>query len=179
MREATTGLGLAEKLAVSPTDKMQRICAMGVLRDERAAPMDTELLGFEIPGVVARWRQEAITARAVRTSQGSAGVIKSLAAVRRRYDELMTRAAAAPEATLGQRLYTARRRANLTAAEAAARRHPVAHRGIDRRAGRGMTLWSCNRLCVARAKPVTSATNCRHVFAATMRLPGKKAAQVP
>jgi hypothetical protein len=92
MREATTGLGLAEKLAVSPTDKMQRICAMGVLRDERAAPMDTELLGFEIPGVVARWRQEAITARAVRTSQGSAGVIKSLAAVRRRYDELMTRA---------------------------------------------------------------------------------------
>jgi hypothetical protein len=85
-----------------------------------AAPMDTELLGFEIPGVVARWRQEAITARAVRTSQGSAGVIKSLAAVRRRYDELMTRAAAAPEATLGQRLYTARRRANLTAAGAAA-----------------------------------------------------------
>jgi transcriptional regulator with XRE-family HTH domain len=65
-------------------------------------------------------RLEAITARAVRTSQGSTGVIKSLAAVRRRYDELMTRAAAAPEATLGQRLYTARRRANLTAAEAAA-----------------------------------------------------------
>lgn len=65
-------------------------------------------------------RLEAITARAVRTSQGSVGVIKSLAAVRRRYDELMTRAAAAPKATLGQRLYTARRRANLTTAEAAA-----------------------------------------------------------
>jgi transcriptional regulator with XRE-family HTH domain len=65
-------------------------------------------------------RLEAITARAVRTNQGSAGVIKSLAAVRSRYDELMTRAAATPEATLGQRLYTARRRANLTAAEAAA-----------------------------------------------------------
>ena len=32
----------------------------------------------------------------------------------------MSRAAATPEATLGQRLYTARRRANLTAAEAAA-----------------------------------------------------------
>ena len=65
-------------------------------------------------------RLEAITARAVRTSQGSAAVIRSLGAVRRRYDELMTRAAAAPGATLGQRLYTARRRANLTADEAAA-----------------------------------------------------------
>ena len=63
---------------------------------------------------------DQITARAVRTSQGSPGVIKSLGAVRRRYDELMIRAAATPEATLGQRLYTARRRANLTAAEAAA-----------------------------------------------------------
>jgi transcriptional regulator with XRE-family HTH domain len=65
-------------------------------------------------------RLEAITARAVRSSQGAPGVIKSLAGVRRRYDELMTRAAATPDATLGQRLYTARRRANLTAAEAAA-----------------------------------------------------------
>ena len=65
-------------------------------------------------------RLETITARAVRTSQGSPGVIKSFAAVRRRYDELMTRAAAAPGSTLGQRLYTARRRANLTAEEAAA-----------------------------------------------------------
>jgi transcriptional regulator with XRE-family HTH domain len=65
-------------------------------------------------------RLEAITARAVRTSQGSPAVIKSLAAVRGRYDELMSRAATAPGATLGQRLYTARRRANLTAAEAAA-----------------------------------------------------------
>ena len=65
-------------------------------------------------------RLEAVTARAVRTSQGSPAIIKSLAGVRRRYDELMTRAAAAPGATLGQRLYTARRRANLTAAEAAA-----------------------------------------------------------
>jgi transcriptional regulator with XRE-family HTH domain len=65
-------------------------------------------------------RLETITARAVRTSQSSPGVIKSLAAVRRRYDELMTRAAAAPGATLGQRLYTARRRANLTTEEAAA-----------------------------------------------------------
>jgi transcriptional regulator with XRE-family HTH domain len=65
-------------------------------------------------------RLEAITARAVRTSQGSPGVIKSLSAVRRRYDELMSRASAAPGSTLGQRLYTARRRASLTTEEAAA-----------------------------------------------------------
>jgi transcriptional regulator with XRE-family HTH domain len=65
-------------------------------------------------------RLEAITARAVRTSWGSPAVLKSLTAVRRRYDELMTRAAGAPGATLGQRLYTARRHANLTAEEAAA-----------------------------------------------------------
>jgi len=65
-------------------------------------------------------RLETVTARAVRSSHGSPAVIKSLAAVRRRYDELMTRAAAAPGATLGQRLYIARRRANLSAAETAA-----------------------------------------------------------
>jgi DNA-binding XRE family transcriptional regulator len=71
--------------------------------------------------VLADLRQlEAITARAVRGSAGAPAVIKSLAAVRRRYDELMTRAAAAPGATLGQRLYAARRRANVTAAETAA-----------------------------------------------------------
>lgn len=65
-------------------------------------------------------RLEAVTARAVRSSQGSASVIKSLTTIRRQYDALMTRAAAAPGATLGQRLYTARRHASLTPAEAAA-----------------------------------------------------------
>jgi transcriptional regulator with XRE-family HTH domain len=65
-------------------------------------------------------RLEAVTARAVRTSHGAPAVIRALAAVRGRYDELMSRAAAAPGATLGQRLYVARRRVNLSAAEAAA-----------------------------------------------------------
>ncbi len=46
-------------------------------------------------------------------------MITSLRLVRHRYGELMTRAAAAPGATLGQRLYTARSAAALTAAEAA------------------------------------------------------------
>lgn len=73
-----------------------------------------------ISAVLADLRQlEMITARAVRSSRGSPEVIKALSAVRRRYDDLMERAATAPGATLGQRLHTARRRANLTAAEAA------------------------------------------------------------
>jgi transcriptional regulator with XRE-family HTH domain len=62
---------------------------------------------------------EIITARAVRTSAAAPAVIRALGAVRRRYDELMTMAAAAPGATLGQRLYVARRQSDLSAAEAA------------------------------------------------------------
>lgn len=62
---------------------------------------------------------EAITARAVRSSQGSPEVIKSLRLIRQRYNDLMMRAAAAAGATLGQRLYTARTRAALSVAEAA------------------------------------------------------------
>jgi ribosome-binding protein aMBF1 (putative translation factor) len=62
---------------------------------------------------------EAITAKAVRTSAAAPAVIRALAAVRRRYDELMTTAAASPGATVGQRLYTARRQSNVSVAEAA------------------------------------------------------------
>ena len=43
----------------------------------------------------------------------------ALSTVRKRYDELMLRSATAPAATLGQRLYAARRRAKLTAEETA------------------------------------------------------------
>ena len=46
-------------------------------------------------------------------------VVLALRTVRGCYDDLMFRAAAAPGATLGQRLYAARRRANLSAAETA------------------------------------------------------------
>lgn len=64
---------------------------------------------------------EALAARAMRHSQGSpAEVVKSLGLIRGRYDELMLKAAAHPGASLGQRLYAARRRANLSAGEAAA-----------------------------------------------------------
>lgn len=64
---------------------------------------------------------EALAIRAVRHSEGSpAEVVKSLGHIRGRYDDLMLRAAAHPGATLGQRLYAVRRRANLGAGEAAA-----------------------------------------------------------
>ena len=63
---------------------------------------------------------ERLAARAVRHSGGSPAVIKALGAVRRRYDELMIQAAGSPGATLGQRLYAARRLVNVTAAETAA-----------------------------------------------------------
>ena len=46
-------------------------------------------------------------------------MIRALKTVRDRYGQLMTLAAAAPSATLGQRLYTARTAAALSAAEAA------------------------------------------------------------
>ncbi|MDP9115678.1 MAG: helix-turn-helix domain-containing protein [Actinomycetota bacterium] len=62
---------------------------------------------------------EAVTAKAVRSSAGNPAVIRALAAVRRCYDELMATAAVAPGATLGQRLYTARRRCSLSVTEVA------------------------------------------------------------
>lgn len=62
---------------------------------------------------------ETVVARAAQRSRGTPDVVLALRTVRRRYDDLMFRAAAGPSATLGQRLYAARRRANLSAAETA------------------------------------------------------------
>jgi transcriptional regulator with XRE-family HTH domain len=62
---------------------------------------------------------EAVVARAARQSRGTPAVVMALSAVRKRYEELMFRAAAAPGAALGQRLFAARRRANLSAGETA------------------------------------------------------------
>lgn len=62
---------------------------------------------------------EAVATRAARISQVTAPLIKALGAVRRQIDDLTMHAATAPGATLGQRLYAARRRANLTIGETA------------------------------------------------------------
>ena len=75
---------------------------------ERAAP------------ILADLRQlEAIAVRATRISRITPELIKALSAVRRYHDELMTLSATAPGATLAQRLYAARRRANLSTQETA------------------------------------------------------------
>jgi hypothetical protein len=64
-------------------------------------------------------RLETVVARAAQRSRGTADVVLALRTVRGCYDDLMFRAASAPGATLGQRLYAARRRANLTVVETA------------------------------------------------------------
>ncbi len=70
--------------------------------------------------VLADLRQlEAVAARAARLSMVTPALIKALSAVRSQIDELTTRAATAPGATLGQRLYAARRQSNLTIGETA------------------------------------------------------------
>jgi hypothetical protein len=56
---------------------------------------------------------------AANRSRSTPAVIVALSGVRTCYDDLTDRAAASPGATLGQRLYSARRRARLSAAETA------------------------------------------------------------
>ncbi len=62
---------------------------------------------------------EAVAAGAAGSAKGAPEVALVLSAVRRCYKDLMLRAARAPGATLGQRLYAARYRAELTAEETA------------------------------------------------------------
>ncbi len=70
--------------------------------------------------ILADLRQlEAIAVRATRISRITPELIKALGTVRRHYDELMTLGATAPGAPLAQRLYAARRRANLSPGETA------------------------------------------------------------
>ena len=124
---AVPGTAAAEPAAPGDDDAPLIVGAVDVAMSTVAAaimalPADEDpQFAHRIRAVLADVRQlEAITARAVRSSHGAPSVIRSLGTVRRLYDELMTRAAAASGATLGQRLYTARRTANLTAADAAA-----------------------------------------------------------
>ncbi|HJT92626.1 MAG TPA: transcriptional regulator [Mycobacterium sp.] len=83
-------------------------------------PMDDSEFTPRVTAILSDLRQlEAVAATATRISRVTPALIKALSTVRSRYDELMMRAARAPEATLGQRLYAARRGANLTIAETA------------------------------------------------------------
>lgn len=64
-------------------------------------------------------RLERLASSAARNAKGSPSVILALSGVRRSYNDLMMRAARSPGATLGQRLYGARHRAELNLEEAA------------------------------------------------------------
>ena len=73
-----------------------------------------------ITAILSDLRQlEAVSVRATRIGRVTPTLIRALSTVRRRIEELTMRAASAPNATLGQRLYAARRNSNLTVVETA------------------------------------------------------------
>jgi DNA-binding XRE family transcriptional regulator len=82
-------------------------------------PSDPEFTPRATP-LLANLRQlETVAANAARNARGTPSVALALSAVRRRYNELMLRAATSPSATLGQRVYGARHSAELGIEEAA------------------------------------------------------------
>lgn len=88
------------------------IDALPPLEDRDFTPRATAIL--------ADLRQlEAVAARAARIGRVTPTLIKALSTVRREIEELTMLASTAATATLGQRLYAARRRANLTVGETA------------------------------------------------------------
>ena len=64
-------------------------------------------------------RLDTMATKALHSTTGAREIALALSTVRRRYEELTLRAATAPGATLGQRLFAARRSANLTEQETA------------------------------------------------------------
>jgi transcriptional regulator with XRE-family HTH domain len=83
-------------------------------------PVDDAEFTPRVTAILADLRQlESVAARATRISQVTPALIKALGTVRRQMDELTILGATAPRATLGQRVYATRRRANLTIAETA------------------------------------------------------------
>ncbi len=83
-------------------------------------PLDDPDFTPRVTAILTDLRQlEQVAARAARIGRVTPPLIKALSLVRRELDELTMLAAAAPTATLGQRVYAARRRANLTIAETA------------------------------------------------------------
>lgn len=87
---------------------------------EALPPNDDPNFSPRVGAILSDLRQlEAVAARATRIGKVTPALIRALSGVRRRIDELTMLAATADGATLGQRLYSARRTANLTIAETA------------------------------------------------------------
>ena len=82
--------------------------------------VDDPTFTTRVTAILADLRQlEAVAARATRISKVTPALIRALSTVRSQIDKLTMFGATAPRATLGQRLYAARRRANLTVFETA------------------------------------------------------------
>jgi transcriptional regulator with XRE-family HTH domain len=82
-------------------------------------PSDPEFTQ-RITGMLADLRKlERVASNAARNAKGTPSVVLALSTVRRTYNDLMTRAARSPRATLGQRLHGARHRAEISLEEAA------------------------------------------------------------
>ena len=83
-------------------------------------PVSDPDFGAQAAAQLAQLRRLLATTANAARSAPALEVVLALSDVRRTYSDLMLRAAAAPAATLGQRLYAARHRAQLSAEEIAA-----------------------------------------------------------
>ncbi|GAB7144207.1 FHA domain-containing protein [Mycobacterium riyadhense] len=114
--EASTSDGPASLIAQAVAAAVDT-CSLAIAA--LPSPQDPDFTERAAP-ILADLRQlEGIAVQATRISRITPELIKALGAVRRHHDKLMTLSATAPGATLAQRLYAARRRANLSTAETA------------------------------------------------------------
>jgi transcriptional regulator with XRE-family HTH domain len=115
-REAVSGADEAPLIAQAVVTAVH---TLGVAIDS-LPPIDDPDFTPRLTAILADLRKlEAVAARATRISKVTPALIKALSTVRRQIDELTMFGASAPRATLGQRLYATRRRANLTISETA------------------------------------------------------------
>ncbi|MBB2988984.1 transcriptional regulator with XRE-family HTH domain [Mycolicibacterium iranicum] len=103
---------MAETIALALANIRAQIDSLPAPADPAFPPRAAALLGDLA-------RLEALAYNASRGALGAETVFVQLSAVRRAYRELMMRAATSPQATLGQRLFAARHRAELSVEEAA------------------------------------------------------------
>jgi transcriptional regulator with XRE-family HTH domain len=82
-------------------------------------PSEPEFTAKASPILADLRKLETVASNAARNAKGTPAVVLALSAVRRTYNDLMLRAARSPSATLGQRLYRARHRAELSVEETA------------------------------------------------------------
>jgi transcriptional regulator with XRE-family HTH domain len=115
-REAISGADEAPLIAQAVVTAVH---TLGVAIDS-LPPIDDPDFTPRLTAILADLHKlEAVAARATRISKVTPALIKALSTVRRQIDELTMFGASAPRATLGQRLYATRRRANLTISETA------------------------------------------------------------